>query len=577
MHIFNKKEGSSEKRRINFIFTLTLVLSGILMSRLFYLQVIHHDSFKEQAGEQREFSSVIPADRGKVFLTDKFGQYSPLATNLSEYEVYAVPKDIQDKDDFTNKVSEILGVDHDTLLLRVSKEGDPYEPIKSGVSEENKAKLDALGLKGIGYKEHKGRAYPNNDLASHISGFLSLKTTPSVGQYGIEEYYNSDLSGKDGYIAGQKDSKNSSIIDKSDKSYPAINGDYIFLSIDPNVQFKIEDELEKVVNQYKAESGSVIVMEPNTGRILGMANYPDFDPNMYSQVDDISVFKNKAVSSQYEPGSIFKPITMASAIDLGLITPSTKYEDKGFVSMAGYTIKNYDGKVHGENTMTQVLEKSLNTGTVFVEQKMDKEDFLEYIKKFGFGDKTRIDLPVEAPGDIRNLEARRDINFATASFGQGIAVTSIQMISAIAALANDGVLVKPKVVDKIFQANGSTKYLKKEDVRQVVSESTAKKLQQMMVSVVENGFDKAKIPGYFVAGKTGTAQIPSDDGKGYSQDQTIQSFVGFAPAYKARFVVLIKMDKPQGVNFASVSLTGPFKEIMAYLLNYYEVPPDFKE
>ncbi|MBI3671692.1 penicillin-binding protein 2 [Candidatus Azambacteria bacterium] len=568
-----KKSGVNE--RVDFLFLFIVFLAFLAVARLAYLQIFSHKDLSFQAESQRRFSSVLEAERGRVFMVDRNGSAVELATNGSEYSVFAVPKDILNKEEFAKKVSESLGMDYEVLFKRISKENDPYEPVRSVVKEDKKAELEAFGLKGLGFKEKKGRIYPNGNLGSHVSGFLSVKDAKGVGQYGIEEFYNDALSGRQGFIYGEKDSLGSNIIDEDQRSYTAINGDHLFLSVDPNVQFKIEDELKKVIEKWSAEAGSVIVMEPSSGRILGMANYPDFDPNEYALSKEISVFANGSVSGQYEPGSIFKPITISVGIDTNAITPDTKYEDKGFLSVSGYTIKNYDGKVHGENTMTQVLEKSLNTGTVFVVEKIQKDIFLNYLKKFGFGERTGIDLPGEAKGDIRNLDAKRDINFDTASFGQGIAATPLQMIAAISAIANGGTLVRPHMVDEIIRSNGSKKYIEKDEVRKVISEDSAKKVQKMLVSVVENGFDKAKIPGYFVAGKTGTAQIPNTNGKGYSDD-TIHSFVGFAPAYNAKFIVLIKLDKPQGVRFASVSLTSTFREIMNYLLNYYEIKPDFQ-
>lgn len=568
------KKNISHNWRINVLFIFILLLSSFVTGRIFYLQVLANDNFTAQAEDQREFSSILLPERGKIYMVDRFETPTQLATNGNEYSVYAIPKDIEDKEDFANKISELLDVDHDILLNRISKKDDPYEPVKAVISEEKKIELEALDLSGIGFEVSQRRIYPNNNLASQVSGFLSEKDDNGVGQYGVEEYYDKELSGKPGFASGEKDSLGLGFLSKDSQSYPAMNGDLIFLSIDPNVQFKIEDELKSVVEKWGVESASVIVMEPSSGRILGMANYPDFDPNNYSSVKDISYFTNRSVSGQYEPGSIFKPITMAIGIDIGVISPDTTYEDKGYLSISGYTIKNYDQKVHGVNTMTQVLEKSLNTGTVFAVEKIPKETYFDYIKKFGFGEKLGVDLPAEANGDIRNLATNRDINYATASFGQGIAVTPLQMLSAISVIANGGDLIRPHVVDQILHANGSRDHTKTEDIRRVISKETAEKVKKMMVSVVENGFDKAKVPGYFVAGKTGTAQIPSTDGKGYS-DETVHSFIGFAPAYDAKFAVLFKIDKPKDVRFASQSLTEPFSNVIEYLLHYYEIPPDY--
>jgi len=304
-----------------------------------------------------------------------------------------------------------------------------------------------------------------------------------------------------------------------------------------------------------------------------LANYPDFNPNEYAKVEDISFFKNSAVSDQFELGSVFKPITMAMGMEEKAVAPDTTYEDKGIVSIGSWYIQNSDGKAYGTRTMTQVLERSLNTGVVFVQQKISKDNFKKYVKNFGFGDKTGVDLSGEAAGDTRNLKTNGDIEFANMSFGQGIAVTPIQMISAISALANGGVLMKPRVVDEKIYADGERQITPSIEAGRVVSKETALALTKMLVSVVENGYDKAKVPGYLVAGKTGTAQIPEKGKKGYSED-TIHTFVGYAPAYSPRFSVLIKLDRPRGVRFAAESLTPVFSDIMSYLLSYYEVPPD---
>lgn len=578
LKIFFKRlniEKNKNNKRINFIFYFFILLFILIVARLADLQILRHNFFLTQAKEQRDFSSVLPAIRGSIFSVDRFGEAISLAINKNTYAAYAIPNDISEREEFAKKISEILKVDYEVLLKRISKDDDPYEPIQqSAVSEELKSEIEKLNIKGIGFKTNQGRFYPNGTLASHLTGFLSFKNMEGIGQYGLEEFYDKILAGKSGFISGEQDSLSANLIGQNEESYEAIDGGSVFLTIDSNVQHEIESRLQEVIEKWDAESGSVIVMEPSTGRVLGMANYPNFDPNIYAEAQDIGVFSNQAVSGQYEPGSIFKPITMAIGLDTNAVTPDMTYEDKGQLSISGYTIKNYDGKVHGVNTMTQVLEKSLNTGTVFVAEKIPKETYFNYIKNFGFGEKTNINLPAEIRGNLNNLKTNRDINYATASFGQGIAATPIQMITAISALANKGKLVKPRIVDKIQHQNGSKEFLKTEVVRQVISEKTADKIVSMLVSVVENGFDKAKIPGYFVAGKTGTAQIPNIAGKGYS-DETIHSFVGFAPAYDARFVVLIKLDKPKGVQFASVSLTSVFRDIMAYLLHYYEVQPNY--
>ncbi|MDD5590238.1 MAG: penicillin-binding transpeptidase domain-containing protein, partial [Candidatus Portnoybacteria bacterium] len=290
------------------------------------------------------------------------------------------------------------------------------------------------------------------------------------------------------------------------------------------------------------------------------------------KTEDIDIFLNPVTQKLFEPGSIFKPITMAAGLDTAKITPETTYVDTGAVQIGGYTIKNAAERNYGLSSMTKVLEKSINTGAVFVERQTGEENFKKYVEAFGFDRPTGIDLAGESSGNISNLKSGREINFATASFGQGIAVTPIQMASAISVIANGGKLMKPYLVDKIVYPDGQEKKTEPIMTRQVVSERTAAKLTAMLVSTVRNGYDKIKLDRYFVAGKTGTAQIPSPDG-GYS-DEYIHSFVGYAPAYDPKFLIFIKMDKPAGITFASDSLSPVFADMAQYLLNYYEVPPE---
>ena len=273
-----------------------------------------------------------------------------------------------------------------------------------------------------------------------------------------------------------------------------------------------------------------------------------------------------------EPGSSFKPITMAMGLDLGVVTPQTTFKDDGFREVAGYRIKNFSERVFGTVTMSQVLERSVNTGAMYVQDQVGDDNFLNYAINFGFGQKTGIDLPGEVPGDITNLYSGRKINFLTASFGQGIAVTPVQLINAYSAIANGGKLMKPYIVEKIIKEGGEEEVIQPEIVAIPISEKTATKLKSMLVGVVDNGFDKARISGYDIAGKTGTAQIP--DGKGgYLEDEYIHDFLGFAPAFDPKFVILIKVDRPKGITFAADSLSPTFRDIAVFLLNYYSIPP----
>ncbi|MBI2582973.1 penicillin-binding protein 2, partial [Candidatus Azambacteria bacterium] len=338
-----------------------------------------------------------------------------------------------------------------------------------------------------------------------------------------------------------------------------------------NIQFKTEEALKRAMEKFGPEEGTALVMETKTGKMLAMASQPAFNPNAYGETKGVKQFLNPAVSKIFEPGSVFKAITMAAAIDSGAVSSNTVYTDTGEVRIGGYTIKNSDLKAHGTMTMTNVLEKSLNTGAIFAVRKTGFEKFRSTVAAFGLGEKTGVDLAGEIAGNLSNLKRDSDIAFATASFGQGIAVTPIELLAGISAVANSGKLVKPYLVEKIVLPDGRVEEQRLEEKRQVIKTETSSTVTAMLISAVENGYGKpARIPGYFVAGKTGTAQVPSPDERGYS-DKTVHTFVGWAPAYDPKFTMLISFRNPQGVRFAEGSAAPIFNEVGSFILNYYEV------
>src|SRR3990167_6330301 len=416
-------------------------------------------------------------------------------------------------------------------------------------------------------------------MAANVIGFLGYDLNGRSGQYGIESYYDNELFGKTAIkgpstggfidiikniIYGNKDKDNNTFNRPSD----------IVLTIDKNIQVYVEDKLENVLKKWDARSGTIIVQDPNTGKILAMADKPSFDPNDYSDYQP-GLFLNKGVQEGFEPGSSYKPITMAMGLDLGKVTPQTTFTDTGFIKAAEYTIHNFSDKIFGFQTMSQVLEQSINTGAMFVENIVGDDNFLNYAINMGFGQKTGIDLSGEVNGDVTNLYSGRKINYLTASFGQGIAVTPIQLVNAYSAIANGGKLMRPFVVEKIIRDGGEEEVTSREIASIPISEKTATRLKAMLVGVVDNGFDKARINGYDIAGKTGTAQIPDGHG-GYLEKEFIHNFLGFAPAYDPQFVILIKMEKPKGITFAADSLSPTFREIAAFMINYYKIPPTRK-
>jgi len=567
------------------IYTLMIViflLGGWVLSKLFFLQILEYDYYSALAQDQHQLYATLFPQRGEIFMQDLSAQQrdgqehlSPLAINKEFQQVYLVPKDIpqEEKEGLVEQLAEILDLDKKTISERINKLNDPYEPLKHKINQDVAQQIKDLNIKGLGLISETWRYYPNQILASHLSGFVGTINEKKIGQYGLEGYYQDKLKGRSGFLTGEKDIAGYWIPSVNQEIEPAQDGVDLFLTIDENIQFKAEKELSQVIERWEAESGTIIVMEPTTGAILAMVSFPSFNPNEYSQVEDINYFLNPAVQEVYEPGSVFKPFTMAAGLDSGKVNPDTIYQDTGQVQIKGSVIKNVDGKAYGQQTMIQVLEKSLNTGAVFVQRAVGQDLFQEYIEKFNFHKPTGIDLVGEVNGNISNLYTGRDINLATISFGQGITVTPLGLIMAIGAIANDGNLMKPFIVEKEIYPDGREVVTQPEVVEQVISSKTSETLTKMLVSVVNNGHGKpAAIAGYDVAGKTGTAQVSDPELGGYSED-TIHSFVGYAPAFDPRFVILIKLDKPRGIRFASDSVSPVFRTMAEYLLNYLEIPP----
>lgn len=564
------------RRRIWIVLLFFLIGLAALLGRLFTLQIVYYKEYSDLAARQQKFEREILSERGSIYARDKDGTLVPLALNRIEKTLIASPKIIQDPEGSAEVISEILDTDPESILKKLADKGDSYEIIAKRVDAKKADTLSALLPQGFYFEEEKRRVYPHSELASHLLGFVSKEEEREEGRYGLERFYDQNLSGAAGIFQGVKSATGFWIALGKRIINPPKNGASIILSVDYNIQLKAEEVLSRVREKWEGEAGMILVLDPRTGKILAMASRPSFNPNEFSKEKDYSVFLNRLVESMYELGSVMKPITMAGALEEQVVSPTTTYEDPGEIKFGGYTIRNFDGKAYRTQTMTQVLEKSLNTGAVHVSRLLGKNRQLEYLKKFGLGERSGIDLPNESAGNISNLNARRDIDFATASFGQGIAVTPIQMAMAMGAIANEGKLMKPYVVEKIVDDSGAEIKTEPQMARQVISKEAAEELTKMMVSAVRNGFEnRAGVKGYFVAGKTGTAQIPRTDSPGYS-DKVIHTFVGFAPAFDPKFLIYLQLNEPRGNRFAANTLTPAFHDLAEYILNYYEVPPDEK-
>lgn len=555
--------------RANLIFILIILFGAAIIGRLFYLQIIQNDFYKALAQGQQKYFQFSKGERGEIF----FSGGEVLATNIKGKYVFVSPLKIEKKEETARTLSEILKLEEQEVLENIKKES-LFEPIKNNLTEEEVNALAELNLPGVYIDEILFRKYPQGSMASQIVGFLGGEGT---GQYGVEGYYDNILQGKEGFKNEAKESIRYFFTDIKEEP---IDGSDIFLTIDYNIQFMAEKLLKQAKEELDIEGGLIMVLDPNTGKVLALANFPNFDPNHYSEIQDFQIFQNGAVQKIFEPGSIFKPVTIAAALDSGKITPQTTYVDEGKVKIGSYTIYNYDLKVWGQRTMTEVLENSINTGAVFAERQMDHEIFKDYIQQFGIFEPTGIDLAGEVFSQNQEFKKGYEINFATASFGQGLEMTPIQIVRAISCIANSGKLVRPYMVEKIVNNNKVIKTQPQTQRDSIISQKTASQLTAMLVSSVENGYAKrAKIPGYYIAGKTGTAQISFSalgiDKPGYSE-KTIQSFIGYAPALNPKFLILVKLDNPRAQS-ASFSTTLTAREIIKYTIDYYQIPPDYED
>ena len=545
--------------RINSIFLFIILFGAIIIGRLIYLQIIKHDFYTALAQGQKDALHIQSGQRGEIF----FNKGQPLASNVKSKTVFINPKEISDKEETAIRLSEILEID-EQLILGIMKKDSVSERIKNNITEDQEKSLKEAMLKGVVVEESVVRRYPQEKIASQVIGFFGGE---GLGQYGIEGFYEDILRPKE--YAQNKYGAN---INSASN-----NGADIYLTLDYNIQYKAEELLEEAKKNLDFKKGLIIVSDPNSGKILAMANFPNFDPNKYSEVESFDVFQNQAVQILYEPGSIFKPITMASAIDKNKVTPETKYIDYGIIKFGKSTVQNYGKNIWGEKTMTQVLENSINTGAVFAQKQLGGELFLEYIRRFGFFEKTRIDLYGEIYSENKEVKSGRDINFATSSFGQGIEATPMQMIKAFSAICNGGKLIKPYIVDKIVKDGKITIISPEISESHVISQETSFKIAKMLVSVVENGSaHRAKISRYNIAGKTGTSEIPYSalgiNKKGYS-DQTWQGFIGYAPAFSPKFLILVKLDSPKAKT-SELSAAPIFGQLAEYIINYMQIPPD---
>lgn len=566
--------------RLVFLTVIFGIAGLVLIGRFFQLQVLEGKTWQLLAWDQHEVSASLVPRRGTIYVRDLYdGHLYPVAKDRDAWEVYAVPRDMkaEERESIATDLSSLLGLPKEDLIKRFSATSSAYASLSKDVAFEKIEEIRAKGWRSIGITKGPARFYPETGLGGQVWGYVTTNDeNQRVGYYGIEGYHQSLLAGEYGSLVTEKDAAGRRLTVGAITLKEAKNGSDLVLTIDRSIQRMACEKAEEAVRRYDAEASTIIVMDPETGAIQAMCSFPDFDPAHVRDISSVAVLNNPATFYQYEPGSIFKAMTIAAGIEAGKISPMSTYVDTGEEVIDGFHIHNSDLKAHGVQTMTQVLSESLNTGTIHIQRLIGPEYFREFVQRFGFGEKTGLELNSETRGDISQLSRKGKVFAATASFGQGVTVTPLQMVAAFSAIGNGGKLMKPYIVDEIIRPDGAQISTKPQVVREVISSRTSRLVTGMLVDVVENGHGKhAGVDGYYVAGKTGTAQVPKPNGKGYLDNTiTIGSFVGYAPADHPKFAMLVKVDKPKTVQFAESSAAPIFGEMAKFLLTYYRIPPE---
>ena len=575
--------------RLKILQIIIFAVAAIIVFRLFYWQFLAKTAFVSDAFLK---DSEIPASRGEIFASDNF----PLVANQESFLIYAKPHELKVKpqdiakilapflisEKFTTDSARLSDSDKDQMKDEIKNKEKELQnkladrnlfwvQLARKIRLEIKKKVEEKKISGIGFVQDEKRFYPEASMAAQLLGFVAFdKVGRDTGYFGLEGFWDRKLRGKVGRLGQEQDPLGLPILVGQYRPILPKQGASLYLSIEREIQFMVEDKLRKAVEKYGAKDGTVIVADPKNGKILAMATIPTYDPALRGEFDE-SLYKNPAVADTFEPGSIFKPITMAAALDTKSVEPNTKCTVcSGPRQVAGFEIATWNKKYHPDSTMTEVIQNSDNVGMTFVAEKLGVKNFLSYVEKFGFGQKTDIDLQEESTGLLRPEDEWREIDLFTASFGQGIAITPIQLVQAISSIANHGLLVSPKVVTKVADSQ-SEEEIKPEREIQVVSPKTALQVTEMMVNAVEYGEARFLAPkGYRVAGKTGTAQIPIAGH--YDPNKTIASFVGFAPADDPKFVMLVRFSQPSSSPFGSETAAPTFFEIAKELFIHFGIP-----
>jgi len=572
--------------RVKIVYIGILSLFLIFVIRLFMLQIIKHDEYQSQALETQLKKFVIPAQRGEIYLQDNSG-YTPLVLNETKHLLWVDPQFINNVDYLVSQVNPIIKRNARDLNDQISQSKERYLKIADEINLEDAQKIKDLDLAGLGLVEYSSRVYPEDSLASHVLGFVNAD---GDGQYGLEQHYDQLIGGKDGQFKAVTDTNGVPLRASDDNVLDdPVNGSRINLSLERTLQSTVEDIIESNTLELGAKSASAIIMNPDTGEVVAMANYPAFNPKDYVKIANDGqerVFNNIAVDTPYETGSVVKIFTMATALNNGVVRPSDTWYDAARVTIDDYDIENVEGGA-GVKTIKSIITESLNTGTVHLLGELGEGSINgtaknvlhdSFVNNFGYGQLTGIELANEQIGVVPEADNVSDITYANMTFGQGMTNTMIQIASGFGGLINGGTQFQPTIIESIIDEDGNSLNTEPRVLREnTVTPEVSKQLRDMLISVVEQDYLKNQLTrkGYEIGGKTGTAQVPLSDGT-YSDTLEIGSFVGYIDNNQGdRYVVMTRIDQPQIAGYAGGGAAAPmFGEIAQYLIDYYGISPN---
>lgn len=554
-----------------------ILIAVLIIVRLYHVQVLHAEEYQEKAERQYVHTTRELYSRGQIFFTNKDEQKLSAASIQSGYLLAVNPTHVSESDSFCDALSPYLGEEEMKCEDRATLPNRTFVELADNLTTETADEITELDLDGALLYKNQWRYYPGGTVAARSIGFVGYDDTGTDlhGRFGLERHYDDVLyEDKETLSINFFAELFSNLGDTFFKDEAGKTGD-IVTTLEPTVSRMLDTVLEETNEYYNSKATGAIVMDPKTGEIVAMNVVPGLDLNDRSGAT-IDQFRNPLVENVYEMGSIIKPLTVAAGIDAGVISPSTSYYDPGCIELNTYTICNYDLRGRGDVDMQAVLNQSLNTGVAYIANLMGKDLFRDYFLSYRLGSETGIDLPNEAHGLVNNLNSPREVEYATASFGQGIALTPVATVRALATLANGGKLVTPHLVSHIEYDDGTTKEIRYPEGEQVLSPETSETISRMLGTVVDEALrgGKEARESHTIGAKTGTAQIPDPVNGGYFEDRYLHSFFGYFPVYDPEFLVFMYTVEPKGVRYASETLTDPFMQITDFLINYYAIPPD---